>query len=61
MQKLAQRVLKLHDWEILDLGEEEFRDWKTQDKVDNIKGWLQEAKNKQVERGFVDAEWKPPI
>jgi len=39
-------VLKLHDWEVLDLAEEEFRDWKTADKVDNIKGWLQEAKNK---------------
>jgi hypothetical protein len=61
LQKLPQKILKLWGWEILDLSEEDFREWKTQEKVDNVKGWLKEAKQRQVEKGLIEAEWKPPI
>jgi hypothetical protein len=48
MQKLCAKMMRLQDWEVLDLSEKEFRDWKTQEKVDNVKGWLKEAKEKQI-------------
>ena len=60
LQKLTAKLLKYQDWEILNLTEEEFNEWKTQEKLDNIKGWLQEAKAKQIAKGITE-EYKPPI
>ena len=46
MQKLASKILKYEDWEIFDLSEVDFDDWKTNDKVGQVKGWLKEAKER---------------
>ena len=51
MQKLNSKLLKMQGWEVLDLSEKQFKEWKTQEKADNIKGWIKEALNRQVERG----------
>jgi hypothetical protein len=32
----------------LDLTEKEFENWTFQERVDNIKGWLKAAKEKQI-------------
>lgn len=60
LQKMASKLLKYQDWEILDLSEQEFRNWQTQEKIDNLKGWLREAKQRQIEKG-VCKEYSPPI
>ena len=46
LQKMASRLLKYKDWEILDLSEQEFNNWTAQEKVENVKGWLTEAKQR---------------
>ena len=61
LQTLTSKLLKYEGWEILDLSEAQFSDWYTQQKVDEVKGWLKEAKQRQVDKGLIDAEWKPPI
>jgi hypothetical protein len=38
--------LKYEDWEILDLSEKEFDNWTTKEKIENVKGWLKEAKER---------------
>lgn len=58
MQKLASKVLKLEGWEILDLTEREFNDWTYDERINNIKGWLKEAKNRQVKKGIMEAKPK---
>jgi hypothetical protein len=44
MQRLSSKVLKHQGWEILDLSEQEFKNWTFNERIDNIKGWLKEAK-----------------
>ena len=53
-------MMRLQGWEVLDLSEKQFRDWKTQEKVDNVKGWLKEALDRQVKKGNAKY-WKAPI
>lgn len=59
-QKLPAKLMAYQDWEILDLSEEDFKNWGQYEKIDQIKGWLQAAKQKQIEKGIFE-EWKPPI
>lgn len=47
--------MKLDGWEILDLSEREFNNWTYYERVDNIKGWLKEAKERQVKKGIIEA------
>ena len=58
MQKLASKIMKLEGWEVLDLSEKEFENWTYNQRIDNIKGWLKEAKARQVKKGLMDAEPK---
>ena len=44
MQKLPGKVLRLDDWEVLDLTEAEFKSWNYDQRVSEIKGWLKAAK-----------------
>ena len=44
--KLASQLLKHEGWEILDLSQTDFDDWKQQEKIDEVKGWLKEAKDR---------------
>jgi len=60
MQKLPGKLLKLRQWEVLDLAEKDFRDWTTDDKIGNLKGWLLEAKQRQIKKG-VTKEYEKPI
>ena len=58
--KLASKLLKHEDWEILDLSETDWRNWKQQEKIDEVKGWLKAAKERQIEKGIAK-EYAPPI
>ena len=42
-QKLT-KLLKHEGWEILDLSEKDFKNWTREEKMENVKGWLKEAK-----------------
>jgi hypothetical protein len=42
-QKLT-KILKHEGWEILDVSEKDFKNWTLDEKLENIKGWLKEAK-----------------
>jgi hypothetical protein len=42
-QKLS-KLLAHEGWEILDVSEKDFNNWTREEKVENIKGWLKEAK-----------------
>ena len=53
LQKLGSKILRYENWEILDLSEKDFEDWRTQEKVDEIKGWLIEAKDRQIKKGVL--------
>ena len=46
MQKIHSKLLAYEDWEILDLSEKDFKDWTRDEKIENIKGWLKEAKQR---------------
>lgn len=59
MQKLPSKMLRLQNWEVLDLSEKEFRDWKTDEKMTNLKGWLKEAYERQVTAGHALPISKP--
>lgn len=59
-QKLS-KILAHEGWEILDLSEKDFNNWTHQEKVQNVKGWLKEAKARQVERGLIKDQWEVPI
>ena len=56
MQKLTSRVMRLHDWEVLDLDETEFKSWDYNKRVDEVKGWLRSARDKQIEKGIIQKE-----
>ena len=56
MQKLAAKVLKHEGWEILDLAQKEFKNWTYDERINNIKGWLKEAKEKQIKKGIIEAK-----
>ena len=58
MQKLSAKVLKHEGWEILDIGEKEFESWTYYERVDNIKGWISAAKERQIEKGIIPRD--PP-
>lgn len=58
MQKLASKIMKFEGWEIMNLSEAEFKEWTYEERMDNIKGWLREAKVRQVEKGVLPKE--PP-
>ena len=60
MQLLPGNLLKHQGWEVLNLSEHEFDDWKQNEKVDQLKGWLTEAKNRQLAKG-VFKEYKKNI
>merc|ERR1719198_624079 len=55
-QRLANIVLKQEGWDIWDLTEKELSEWHTQEKVDNVKGWLRGAKERQAEKGVIPKE-----
>ena len=46
LKKLTSKLMRYEDWEVLDLTEKQFKDWKTQEKIDEVKGWLKAAKGK---------------
>lgn len=56
MQKLPAKILRLQGWEVLDLAESEFKSWDYDHRVQQIKGWLRAAKDKQVEKGVLPKE-----
>jgi len=56
MQKLSARVLRLHDWEVLDLNETDFKSWDYKKRIDEIKGWLRTARDRQMEKGIIEKE-----
>jgi hypothetical protein len=46
MQKLSSKILKLENWEVLDLSEKEFKSWTFDQRIANVTGWLKEAKER---------------
>lgn len=56
MQKLQTKILKLEGWEILDLAESEFKSWDYDQRVQQVKGWLKAAKEKQISKGLIPKE-----
>jgi len=44
MLKLPAKVLKYDGWEILDLAQSEFNTWTYDERVNNVLGWIKEAK-----------------
>ena len=60
MQKLPGKILRQQGWEVLDLSEQDFNSWNQEEKVTNVKGWLKEAKARQIKKG-VTQDWKAPI
>lgn len=46
MQKLPGKLLKLEGWEVLDLTENEFKNWTYDQRVSQVQGWLRAAKEK---------------
>jgi hypothetical protein len=48
--------MKLEGWEIMNLSEAEFKEWTYEERVDNIKGWLREARQRQIEKGVLPKE-----
>lgn len=58
MQKLSAKLLKLEGWEVLDLAEGEFKTWTYDQRIQNVTGWLKEAKERQVKKGIIDAKPK---
>lgn len=56
MQKLPQKLMKLEGWEVWDLSEQDFEAWTLDERIDNVKNWLKEAKQRQIEKGIVPAE-----
>ena len=58
MHKLPQKVLKHEGWEIYDLPEKEFKSWTFDQRINNVQGWLREAKERQVKKGIIEAKPK---
>lgn len=38
-----------------EISQREFNTWTQQQRIDNIKGWIKEAKERQVQKGIMDA------
>lgn len=57
---MPSKLLKYQDWEILDITEQEFADWTRDEKINNLKGWLKEAYERQIQKGVCEA-YKPPL
>mmetsp|Transcript_8571 Transcript_8571/g.14464 ORF Transcript_8571/g.14464 Transcript_8571/m.14464 type:complete len:98 (+) Transcript_8571:1896-2189(+) len=53
LKKLTSKLMRYQGWEVLDLTEKQFNDWKTQEKTDNLRGWLKEAKERQIQNGNI--------
>jgi hypothetical protein len=53
MQRLPEKIMKLEGWEVLNLSEAEFKTWTYQQRIDQIQGWLREAKQRQIEKGVL--------
>jgi len=60
LQKLPAKLLKHEGWEVLDLSEHDFKNWKHDEKIANVKGWLKEAKERQIAKG-ITKEYEKPI
>lgn len=56
MQKLPAKLLKLEGWEVYELTEKEFNSWTYDQRVNNIKQWLREAKLRQIAKGVIPKE-----
>ena len=55
MQKLNGKMMAFDGWEVLELTERMFDDWEREQKVLNVKGWIKEAKERQVKKGIIPA------
>lgn len=53
MQKLPATILKHEGWEVYELTEKEFNSWTYDQRVNNIKDWLRQAKIRQAEKGVI--------
>ena len=51
--------MKLEGWEILNLTEKEFKNWTYEQRVEEIKGWLKAARERQITKGVLPKY--PPI
>ena len=59
LMKLPSKLMRYEGWEVLDLAEKEFEDWERNVKIENLKGWLIEARARQVEKGVCSKEINP--
>jgi hypothetical protein len=59
MQKLPSKIMKLEGWEILNLTEKEFKNWTYEERIDQIKGWLRAARERQIAKGVLPKN--PPV
>ena len=48
-------MMAFDGWEVLELTERMFDDWEREQKVLNVKGWIKEAKERQVKKGIIPA------
>lgn len=51
--------MKLEGWEILNLTEKEFKNWTYEERIDQIKGWLRAARERQIAKGVLPKN--PPV
>ncbi len=56
LQKLSGKLMNYEGWEVLELSELEFNDWTYEERINNIKGWIKEAKQRQVKKGIIEAQ-----
>ena len=56
MQMLPSKILRMQDWEVLDLNESDFKSWDYNERISQIQGWLRAAKEKQIEKGIIERE-----
>lgn len=54
--KLSSKIMNLQGWEIMNLEQSEFKNWEYNDRVANVKAWLREAKQRQIEKGILPKE-----
>lgn len=47
--------MNLEGWEVLELTERMFDNWTREEKEMNVKGWLKEAKERQIKKGIIPA------
>lgn len=46
--------MKYEGWEILELSEKEFNNWTYDERLNNVIGWVKEAKERQIQKGIMD-------